>query len=31
MNGGKNLVAVYTLKLDAEPETSARQIWNKQA
>jgi hypothetical protein len=24
-------VAVYTLKLDAEPETSARQIWNKQA
>jgi hypothetical protein len=31
MNGGKNLVAVYTLKLDAEPETSARQIWDKQA
>ena len=31
INGGKNLVAVYTLKLDAEPETSARQIWNKQA
>jgi len=30
-NGGKNLVAVYTLKLDAEPETSARQIWDKQA
>jgi hypothetical protein len=32
INGGKNLVAVYTLKLDAEPDkTSARQIWNKQA
>ena len=31
INGGKSLVAVYTLKLDAEPETSARQIWNKQA
>src|SRR5215469_12760772 len=31
INGGKNLVAVYTLKLDAEPETSARQIWDKQA
>ena len=30
-NGGKNLVAVYTLKLDAEPETSAHQIWDKQA
>ena len=31
-NGGKNLVAVYTLKLDAEPDkTSARQIWDKQA
>ena len=31
INEGKSLVAVYTLKLDAEPETSARQIWNKQA
>ena len=32
INGGKNLVAVYTLKLDAEPDkTSARQIWDKQA
>ena len=32
VNGGKNLAVVYTLKLDAEPgETSARQIWNKQA
>src|SRR6516162_2503590 len=31
MNGGKNLVAVYTLKLDGEPETSARQVWVKQA
>jgi len=32
VNGGKNLVAVYTLKLDAEPDkTSARQIWDKQA
>jgi hypothetical protein len=32
INEGKNLVVVYTLKLDAEPdETSARQIWNKQA
>jgi hypothetical protein len=29
-NGGKNLVVVYTLKLDAEPDkTSARQIWHK--
>jgi hypothetical protein len=32
INEGKSLVVVYTLKLDAEPdETSARQIWNKQA
>ena len=31
INEGKNLVAVYTLKLDAEPATSARQIWDKQA
>ena len=32
INGGKNLVAVYTLKLDAEPDkSSARQIWDKQA
>ena len=32
INEGKNLVVVYTLKLDAEPdETSARQMWNKQA
>ena len=31
INEGKNLVVVYTLKLDAEPETSARQIWDKQA
>jgi hypothetical protein len=31
INEGKNLVVVYTLKLDAEPETSARQIWYKQA
>ena len=31
MDGGKNLVAVYTLKLDGEPETSARQVWVKQA
>ena len=30
INEGKNLVVVYTLKLDAEPETSARQIWDKQ-
>jgi len=31
INEGKNLVVVYALKLDAEPETSARQIWDKQA
>ena len=31
INEGKNLVVVYTLKLDAEPETSAHQIWDKQA
>jgi hypothetical protein len=31
-NEGKTLVVDYTLKLNAEPdETSARQIWNKQA
>ena len=28
---GKTLVAAYTLKLPAEPHTSARQIWHKQA
>jgi hypothetical protein len=32
INEGKSMVVAYTLKLDAEPdETSARQIWNKQA
>jgi hypothetical protein len=31
INEGKNLVVVYTLKLDTEPDkTSARQIWDKQ-
>ena len=32
INEGKSMVVAYTLKLDAEPdETSASQIWNKQA
>src|SRR5215469_6731592 len=32
INEGKSMVVAYTLRLDAEPdETSARQIWNKQA
>ena len=32
LDQGKTLVVVYSLKLDAEPsETSARQIWRKQA
>jgi hypothetical protein len=32
MDEGKTLVAAYTLKLNAEPnQTSARQIWRKQA
>jgi hypothetical protein len=32
IDGGKSLVAVYTLKLEEEPnQTSARQIWRKQA
>jgi hypothetical protein len=32
INGGKSMVVAYTLKLNAESdETSARQIWNKQA
>ena len=32
INEGKTLVAAYTLKLNAEPQTtSARQIWHKQA
>jgi hypothetical protein len=32
INEGKSMVVAYTLKLNAEPdETSARQIWNKQA
>src|SRR6202035_2774071 len=32
VDGGKTLVAAYTLKLNAEPnQTSARQIWRKQA
>jgi hypothetical protein len=31
-DGGKTLVAAYNLKLDADPnQTSARQIWRKQA
>ena len=32
INEGKSMVVAFTLTLDAEPsETSARQIWNKQA
>jgi hypothetical protein len=32
INEGKSMVVAFTLMLDAEPsETSARQIWNKQA
>jgi hypothetical protein len=31
INEGNTLVVAYTLKLQAEPHTSARQIWHKQA